>query len=57
MMKYWSIKFNKADGDYEYFNVVATTMDKAIDWLVAHHDGLSRDQITSVSCGSVEVAE
>lgn len=57
MMKYWSIRFNKADGDYDYFNVVATTMDKAIDWLVAHHDWLSRDQITSVSCGSVEVAE
>lgn len=57
MMKYWTIRFDKTDGDYNYFNVVADTMDKAIDWLIDHHDGLSRDQIASVSCGAVEVAQ
>ena len=57
MMKYWTIRFDKTDSDYKYFNVVATTMDEAIDWLINHHDGLSRDQIVSVSSGAVEVAQ
>ena len=55
-MKYWTIRFDN-DGDYNYFNVVAETMDKAIDWLIARHDGLSRGQIASVSSGAVEVAQ
>lgn len=57
MMRHWTIKFQKSENDYSYQDVVAKTMDVAIDWLIEHSEGLARDQVTSVSSCDVAIAE
>lgn len=57
MMKHWTIRFQQSESDYCYHDVVAKTMDTAIDWLVAHNEGLAREQVTSVSSSDVAIAE